>query len=90
MAGSDGATGRTWVHALDLATGREAAGWPVAVSADPWHVHVWGALTLWQGLRHRKKTFELELQVGLRAVRDRESKKNSLRFSSKIRQPACN
>ena len=49
VAGSDGATGRTWVHALDLATGREAAGWPVAVSADPWHVHVWGALTLWQG-----------------------------------------
>jgi hypothetical protein len=30
---------------------------------------------LWQGLRRCKKTFELELQAGLRAVRDTESKK---------------
>ncbi len=49
VAASDGPSGHVWIHALDLATGREAPEWPVAVSADPWRMHVWGALTLWQG-----------------------------------------
>jgi len=38
------------VYALDAATGRVAPGWPVTVSRDPTHVHVWGALTLSSGV----------------------------------------
>lgn len=34
------------LHALDLATGRERAGWPVQVFRWYWHDHIWGALTL--------------------------------------------
>src|SRR5206468_6525491 len=42
---------------------------------------------LWQGLRRRKKTFELELQAGLRAIQDTESKRSSPRYSSEIPLP---
>lgn len=35
------------VQALDLATGQEAAGWPVQYTSDPAHDFVWGALTIW-------------------------------------------
>src|SRR5436190_1971119 len=38
-----------WLHALSLSTGREASGWPVRLSTDPEHMHVWGALTVWRG-----------------------------------------
>jgi hypothetical protein len=36
----------------------------------------------WLDLRHRKKTFVLELRAGLRAARDKESRKSSRRCSS--------
>ena len=35
-----------FVHALDLATGQEAAGWPVRFTSDPGHDFVWSALTI--------------------------------------------
>jgi DNA-binding beta-propeller fold protein YncE len=38
------------VYAVDAATGDVEPGWPVTVSHDPTHVHVWGALTLSAGL----------------------------------------
>jgi outer membrane protein assembly factor BamB len=38
------ADGRGRVHALDLATGREAAGWPVPVTPRPDREHIWSAL----------------------------------------------
>jgi outer membrane protein assembly factor BamB len=44
VAGGDGK-----VHALNLATGVESAGWPVAVLADPTLEHVWSGLTLHDG-----------------------------------------
>lgn len=44
VAGGDGK-----VHALDLATGNESAGWPVAVLSDPHQEHVWSGLTLHNG-----------------------------------------
>jgi outer membrane protein assembly factor BamB len=44
VAAADGA-----VRALDLATGNEAARWPVAVTTTPNTEYVEGALTLWQG-----------------------------------------
>jgi outer membrane protein assembly factor BamB len=46
VAASNGTTSQVAVHALDLSTGAEAPGWPVVVSTDPAHNHVWGALTL--------------------------------------------
>jgi hypothetical protein len=44
VAGGDGA-----VHALDLATGREARGWPVRRVFNPKHTHVFGGLNLFKG-----------------------------------------
>jgi outer membrane protein assembly factor BamB len=44
-AGGDGR-----VYAMDLATGAIATGWPVAVTADPPHEHVWSALALRNGV----------------------------------------
>ncbi|HYU58260.1 MAG TPA: PQQ-binding-like beta-propeller repeat protein, partial [Actinomycetota bacterium] len=41
-AGGDGA-----VYALDLSTGATIPGWPIAVTPDPTHEHVYGALTLY-------------------------------------------
>jgi outer membrane protein assembly factor BamB len=35
-----------FLHALSLSDGLEAPGWPVRLSTDPVHMHVWGALTL--------------------------------------------
>jgi hypothetical protein len=37
------------LHALDLVTGRDRAGWPVRLFDDPEHELVWGALTLVRG-----------------------------------------
>jgi outer membrane protein assembly factor BamB len=34
------------VYAFDLATGRPASGWPIAVTRDPAHEYVWSAPTL--------------------------------------------
>ncbi|MGZ3505949.1 MAG: outer membrane protein assembly factor BamB family protein, partial [Vulcanimicrobiaceae bacterium] len=39
------ADGQLKVHALDMSTGQEAAGWPVAIASTPSHDHVYGALT---------------------------------------------
>jgi outer membrane protein assembly factor BamB len=39
------ADGQDQLHALDLATGAEAGGWPVTVNADPIHNAVWAGLT---------------------------------------------
>ena len=39
------ADGQDQLHALDLATGAEAGGWPVTVAADPIHNAVWAGLT---------------------------------------------
>src|SRR6185369_13368393 len=44
VAGGDGA-----LVALDLATGATRAGWPVTITADPAHEHVWSAVTLAAG-----------------------------------------
>jgi outer membrane protein assembly factor BamB len=44
VAGGDGA-----VHALNLATGREARGWPVRGVYNPKRLQVFGGLTLFQG-----------------------------------------
>jgi outer membrane protein assembly factor BamB len=33
------------LYALNLGTGSLAAGWPVSLTADPIHEHVWGAIT---------------------------------------------
>src|SRR5439155_25013731 len=41
VAGGDGN-----LYALDLATGTTRAGWPVTITSDPAHEHVWSALTL--------------------------------------------
>jgi outer membrane protein assembly factor BamB len=38
------ADGRGRLHALDLTTGRERSGWPVAVTPAPTREHVWGGL----------------------------------------------
>jgi PQQ-like domain len=38
------ADGFGWLHALDLATGRERTGWPVRLYDDPSEELVWGAL----------------------------------------------
>jgi outer membrane protein assembly factor BamB len=35
------------LYAMDLGSGSVAAGWPVVLSADPVHEHVYGALTLY-------------------------------------------
>src|SRR5439155_5048777 len=43
-AGGDGR-----VYAMDLATGVVQPGWPVAVTGDAAHEHVWSALTLRNG-----------------------------------------
>jgi len=52
----DPATNRVYVaaadgklHALDLATGKEAPGYPVAIVAHPRSEHVYGALNLYRG-----------------------------------------
>jgi outer membrane protein assembly factor BamB len=37
------------IHALDLATGAEVAGWPVSLGVRPKTDHVWGALNLFRG-----------------------------------------
>jgi outer membrane protein assembly factor BamB len=37
------------LHALDLATGAELAGWPVRIYDDDWQDHVFGALTILDG-----------------------------------------
>lgn len=44
VAGGDG-----HVYALDMSTGATKRGWPVAITGDPVHEHVWGALTLVRG-----------------------------------------
>ena len=49
VAVNDGASGHVFVYALDAATGKTVTGWPVSIDNDPLHMHVWGALTLWQG-----------------------------------------
>ena len=41
VAAADGA-----VHALDLVTGADAAGWPVQLPVDTLTAYVWGGLTL--------------------------------------------
>jgi len=41
VVGGDGS-----LYALDLATGTTRAGWPVAITADPAHEHVYSAVTL--------------------------------------------
>ena len=43
------AGGDNKVHALDLATGVEASGWPVSLGLDAAHEHVWAGLTLANG-----------------------------------------
>ena len=43
------AGGDARLHALDLATGAEAPGFPVALTARPGTEHVWGALNLFGG-----------------------------------------
>jgi len=50
VAASNGPTGEVAVHALALSSGDEAPGWPVVISHDPKHIHVWGALTLFDGM----------------------------------------
>jgi outer membrane protein assembly factor BamB len=37
------------IHALDLSTGAEVAGWPILVSNQTETEHIYGALTLWRG-----------------------------------------
>lgn len=37
------------LYALDLATGTTRAGWPVTITSDPTHEHVWSALTFAAG-----------------------------------------
>jgi outer membrane protein assembly factor BamB len=49
VAVNDGASGHVFVYALNPATGKTIPGWPVPVSDDPLHDHVWGALTLFAG-----------------------------------------
>jgi len=49
VAVADGLRSRVFVYAVSLATGRISPGWPVAISTDPAHMHVWGALTLRNG-----------------------------------------
>jgi outer membrane protein assembly factor BamB len=39
------ADGQDELHALDLATGAEATGWPVQVATDPIHNAIWAGLT---------------------------------------------
>jgi hypothetical protein len=39
------ADGQDELHALDLATGAEAVGWPISVATDPNHNAVWAGLT---------------------------------------------
>src|SRR2546422_632139 len=41
VVGGDGS-----LYALDLATGTTRAGWPVTITSDPAHEHVWSAVTL--------------------------------------------
>jgi len=41
VVGGDGS-----LYALDLATGTTRAGWPVEITSDPAHEHVWSAITL--------------------------------------------
>lgn len=40
------ATADGYVHALDLATGAEAPGWPVQVTTRPLYTYVWGGLRI--------------------------------------------
>jgi outer membrane protein assembly factor BamB len=49
VAVNDQAAGHVYVYALDAATGDTVSGWPVAITNDPLHDHVWGALTLLDG-----------------------------------------
>jgi outer membrane protein assembly factor BamB len=44
VAGGDGK-----LYGLDLATGAPRAGWPVTITSDPAHEHVWSAITLAAG-----------------------------------------
>jgi outer membrane protein assembly factor BamB len=44
VAGGDGK-----LYALDMSTGATKRGWPVTITSDPVHEHVWGALTLASG-----------------------------------------
>ncbi len=39
------ADGNGQVHALDMSTGKELGGWPVTVTQNPSHNHIYGALT---------------------------------------------
>jgi len=41
VVGGDGG-----LYALDLATGATRAGWPLTITSDPAHEHVWSAITL--------------------------------------------
>ncbi|HYU59048.1 MAG TPA: PQQ-binding-like beta-propeller repeat protein [Actinomycetota bacterium] len=43
-AGGDGK-----MYAMDLATGAVQPGWPLTITTDPVHEHVWSAVTLFQG-----------------------------------------
>jgi hypothetical protein len=49
VASSDAGSGHVQVYALDAATGDVIPGWPVSISDDPGHEHVWSALTLFDG-----------------------------------------
>ncbi len=44
VAGGDGK-----LYALDMSTGATKRGWPVRITSDPVHEHIWGALTLVSG-----------------------------------------
>ncbi|HEX9312355.1 MAG TPA: PQQ-binding-like beta-propeller repeat protein [Actinomycetota bacterium] len=46
---ADGPRSLVFVYAVSLATGIVSPGWPVTISTDPTHMHVWGALTLRDG-----------------------------------------
>jgi outer membrane protein assembly factor BamB len=43
------AAGDGKLYALDMSTGLTRSGWPVTITSDPVHEHVWGALTLASG-----------------------------------------
>jgi outer membrane protein assembly factor BamB len=43
------AGGNGKIYALDLATGQIKPGWPVTITSNPAHEHVWGALSVFNG-----------------------------------------
>jgi outer membrane protein assembly factor BamB len=44
VASADGVAGQLLLYALDASTGATRTGWPVALSDDPVHTHVWSAI----------------------------------------------